>query len=159
MTSERWAGNTPDETGQTARQRWLAVLARASTDEIASILERHGGEPAHSVLKAPETGTVMLEGRAGGTGTRFNAGEATVTRCVVRLVAGPIGVAYALGTDRRKALLAALLDGLLQQAASPQSLCHEIGTLAAAQQAKREQASAKAAATKVEFFTLVRGGG
>ena len=34
----------------------------------------------------PETGLVMLRGRADGSGHPFNLGEATVTRCVASLV-------------------------------------------------------------------------
>lgn len=140
------------------RRHWIAVLARAKAPELEALLNRHGGEPAHVVLKAPETGTVMIEGRAGGTGRRFNAGEATVTRCVVRLATGTLGVAYALGSDRRKALLSALIDGKLQ-APEGAALMAEIEALAQSQQAARQEASRKAGATKVEFFTLVRGEG
>ncbi|HEV7258113.1 MAG TPA: phosphonate C-P lyase system protein PhnG [Bosea sp. (in: a-proteobacteria)] len=140
---------------KTNRQRWLAVLARASRDEVAAIA---GTElPRHDILKAPETGTVMVEGRAGGAGRRFNLGEATVTRCIVRLDDGAMGFAYALGRDARKARLAAILDAQLQ-AEAPGSVLHRaIEDLADRQRAARDLASRKAAATKVDFFTLVRG--
>ncbi len=56
----------------TPRQLWMAILARASRAEIAELA---GPDlPQHDVLKAPETGTVMVEGRAGGAGRRFNLG-------------------------------------------------------------------------------------
>jgi alpha-D-ribose 1-methylphosphonate 5-triphosphate synthase subunit PhnG len=132
----------------------MATLARASRDEVASLL---GALPEHEVLKAPETGTVMVEGRAGGAGRRFNLGEATVTRCVVRLPNGRMGFSYALGRDHRKARLAALLDARLQDAAAGSELARGIVTLAARQATARDLASRKAAATKVDFFTLVRG--
>ena len=142
----------------TARQAWMAVLARASTAELEAIVQHAGGLPKHDVLKPAETGTLMLEGRAGGGGRRFNAGEATITRCVVRLPTGILGYAYVLGTNRRKALLAALIDGLLQATETGASLERTaIAPLAAAQHRARETASRKAAATKVDFFTLVRG--
>lgn len=144
--------------GRTPRQTWMAVLARASAAELEAIIGRHGGMQAHVVLKPASTGTVMLEARAGGSGRRFNAGEATVTRCVIALESGEHGFAYALGTDRRKARLSAVLDGMLQRpGASNGPLLAEIETLAAAQRQAHERASRKAAATKVEFFTLVRG--
>ncbi len=139
---------------KTPRQQWMATLARASHDEIATLL---GALPAHEVLKAPETGTVMVEGRAGGAGRRFNLGEATVTRCVVRLPNGRMGFSYALGRDHRKARLAALLDARLQDEATDGELAQGVATLAARQAAARDLASRKAAATKVDFFTLVRG--
>lgn len=142
---------------RTPRQRWMAVLARATGEELAGVVERRGGVPRHQVLKPAEVGTVMIEARAGGTGARFNLGEASVTRCVVALEGGILGVSYALGSDRRKAHLAAIVDGLLQASDCDQSLAEEVSALGRCQQAAQELASRKAAATKVEFFTLVRG--
>lgn len=139
------------------RQHWMAVLARATQGEIDALLEQAGSLPAHELLKAPETGTVMVEGRAGGAGRRFNLGEATVTRCVVRLGSGAMGFSYALGRDGRKARLAAVTDALLQGEIETGPLRRGVRALADKQQAARELASRKAAATKVDFFTLVRG--
>lgn len=140
---------------KTPRQRWMAVLARASRAEIAEII---GAEvPRHDILKAAETGTVMVEGRAGGAGRRFNLGEATVTRCIVRLDDGAMGFSYALGRDARKARLAAILDARLQAEAPGGALHRAVHDLADRQSAARDLASRKAAATKVDFFTLVRG--
>ena len=137
------------------RQRWMAVLARASRAEIAELV---GPDvPGHDILKAPETGTVMVEGRAGGAGRRFNLGEATVTRCIIRLDDGAMGFSYALGRDGRKARLAAILDARLQAEAPGAALHRAVDALAERQSAARDLASRKAAATKVEFFTLVRG--
>lgn len=138
------------------RQVWMAVLARARREELEGVVERLGGLPRHTLLKPAETGTVMVEGRAGGTGRRFNLGEATMTRCVVRLESGRMGFSYALGTDRRKALVAAVLEALLQEPSST-ALAAEIAALADRQKAAKDLASRKAAATKVDFFTLVRG--
>lgn len=147
-TAEKTSAKTP-------RQRWMAILARASRTEIAALL---GAElPRHDILKAPETGTVMVEGRAGGAGRRFNLGEATVTRCIVRLDDGAMGFSYALGRDARKARLAAILDARLQGEAPDSALHRAIHDLADRQSAARDLASRKAAATKVDFFTLVRG--
>ena len=140
------------------RQHWMAVLARATQGEIDALLQQTGPLPTHELLKAPQTGTVMVEGRAGGAGRRFNLGEATVTRCVVRLEGGAMGFSYALGRDGRKARLAAVTDALLQGEAETGPLRRGVFALAQRQQAARELASRKAAATKVDFFTLVRGG-
>ncbi len=134
----------------------MAVLARARKTELDEIVARLGGLPDHVVLKPAETGTVMVEARAGGTGRRFNMGEATMTRCVVRLADGTMGFAYALGTDRPKALVSAVLDALLQSS-SDAGLHDDIAALARAQTEARQLALRKAAATKVDFFTLVRG--
>ena len=132
----------------------MATLARASRSEIETLL---GDPPDHDLLKAPETGTMMVEGRAGGAGRRFNLGEATVTRCVVRLSNGRMGFSYALGRDGRKARLAAILDARLQRNPQDEALRSGVASLAAKQAAARDLASRKAAATKVDFFTLVRG--
>jgi alpha-D-ribose 1-methylphosphonate 5-triphosphate synthase subunit PhnG len=132
----------------------MATLARASREDIASLV---GALPDHEVLKAPETGTVMVEGRAGGAGRRFNLGEATVTRCVVRLPNGRMGFSYALGRDPAKARLAALADARLQDEPEGGALHAAIARLAEGQADMRVRASRKAAATKVDFFTLVRG--
>jgi alpha-D-ribose 1-methylphosphonate 5-triphosphate synthase subunit PhnG len=138
----------------------MGTLARAPRGEIEAQIEAFGALPPYQTIKGPETGTVMVEGRAGGTGRRFNAGEATVTRAVVRLDDGTMGFAYALGTDKRKAELSAVLDALLQNPAlKPRLLSDVIAPLAALQDARRATASRKAAATKVDFFALVRGEG
>lgn len=140
--------------GPEERKRWMAVLARASRAEIEALA---GPDlPAHELMKAPETGTVMVEGRAGGAGRRFNLGEATMTRCIVRLSDGAMGFSYALGRDGRKARLAAILDARLQSE-NDSALRQGISRLAEAQAATRDLASRKAAATRVDFFTLVRG--
>lgn len=153
-----------EEVCRLERQRWMAVLARATRSEVEAILDRvkgsGGGLPAYGVLKPAETGTVMVEARAGGAGRRFNLGETTMTRCVVQLEdgRGTLGFAYALGTDRTKAVGAAIIDGLLQDPERGPGLRRaEIDPLAELQRARRELASRKAARTKVDFFTLVRG--
>lgn len=141
-----------------ARRQWLAILARASAAELAAIVGRLTDPPQYIRLKGPETGTVMIEGRAGGSGRRFNVGEATVTRAVIQLADGTLGVAYALGRDQRKAELAAVIDAILQDERQGAAMAtREVAPLAAAQAEAREIRSRKAAATKVDFFTVVRG--
>jgi len=141
------------------RQAWMSVLARASRAELeayAATLD----VPRHELVKGPETGIAMIEGRAGGTGRRFNLGEATLTRAVVRMPDGTLGFSYALGRDRRKAELAAVMDALLQDAAWTARIMQELVTpLAEMQAMARQTASRQAAATKVDFFTLQRGDG
>lgn len=162
MTASPASSNSaPDDRGargdRSPRQRWMAILARAKATELETIIDRHGGLPPHTVLKPAEIGTVMIEGRAGGTGVRFNAGETTVTRCIVRLQTGTLGYGMALGRDRRKVLHAAVLDALLQETPTDAGLARDVRDLGERQAAGRELAARKAARTKVEFFTLVRG--
>lgn len=134
----------------------MAVLAQATGAELEAIVAQ-ATLPKYALLKPAETGSVMIEGRAGGTGSRFNLGEATMTRCVVRIDGGTMGHAYALCRDKRKAVIAAVLDAMLQTEADGGALHAAVGQLSDRQQAARTLASRKAAATKVEFFTMVRG--
>ena len=138
----------------TERQLWMAVLARADADDIARRLEACGPVPDWQVLRGPESGLVMVRGRAGGGGAAFNLGEMTVTRCTVRTTGGRIGHAYVAGRDA-KARLAALVDALLQ-APDLTTRIHQgvISPLLQAQQHSRAAIARKAAATKVQFFTL-----
>jgi alpha-D-ribose 1-methylphosphonate 5-triphosphate synthase subunit PhnG len=138
-----------------ARQRWMAVLARASAPRLASLLESAPPLPPCTVLRGPESGLVMLRGRAGGGGGPFNLGEMSVTRCTVRNAAGFVGHAYVKGRDAQQARLAAELDAALQDPTLRDGIAESvIAPLAAEQSAARASLSAKAAATRVEFFTM-----
>ena len=101
---------------------------------------------------------VMLRGRIGGTGDAFNLGEASVTRCALRMGTGALGVGYTLGRDRRKAELIAIFDALLQDPVHHADIMRElVNPLAGQQAAQLDAVSRAAAASKVEFFTFVRG--
>ena len=111
--------------------------------------------PGHARLRGPEVGLVMVRGRAGGTGAAFNLGEATVARCTVRLEDGMVGHAYCLGRDLQQAELAAVLDAALQDPARHEALHRAVvAPLAATQVAARDETARRAAATRVEFFTM-----
>lgn len=132
----------------------MAVLARASGDEIAALLDPLPPLPAHERLRAPETGLVMVRGRAGGDGGAFNLGEMTVTRCAVR-IGDHVGHAYVAGRDKRQAELAAVLDAALQEPSRRDGLLAQvIAPLAERQAAARAAEARKAAATKVEFLAM-----
>jgi alpha-D-ribose 1-methylphosphonate 5-triphosphate synthase subunit PhnG len=140
-----------------ARRRWMSVLAQASPAALESRC-RDVAAPPHRMLRRPETGLVMVRGRAGGTGARFNVGEVTVTRCAVELEGGAVGVAYVRGRDQRHAELAALLDALLQDPERREGLEQAVvEPLAAAQAGRRRAAAQRVAPSRVEFFTMVRG--
>lgn len=143
--------STPDPIAN--RQHWMSVLARAPSEAIEAALNRLGPLPDWSRVRGPETGLVMVRGRAGGSGSPFNLGEMTVTRCTVRLGSGVAGHAYIAGRDERRAELAAVADALLQAmtGAARDSL---IGPLAESQREQRSTRAEKAAATRVEFFAM-----
>ena len=144
--------------GNEPRQRWLGVLARASRLELEAALTRLGPLPALEHVRPSEPGMFMLRGRIGGTGDSFNLGEATVTRCALRVGASVLGVGYARGRDQRKVELIAVFDALLQGNAQAAQIQREvIEPIAHRQAQEREAASRRAATSKVEFFTMVRG--
>jgi alpha-D-ribose 1-methylphosphonate 5-triphosphate synthase subunit PhnG len=137
------------------RRDWMAVLARARPAAIAGLLGTSGTLPEYQRLRGPESGLVMVRGRAGGGGAAFNLGEMTVTRCTVRTDGGFVGHAYVTGRDERQAELAALADALLQDPARRSRLLATlIEPLVAEQHAAREATAAKAAATRVQFFAM-----
>ncbi|MFL4469866.1 phosphonate C-P lyase system protein PhnG [Tateyamaria armeniaca] len=140
-----------------ARQARMGVLAKAPAGRVAELLDALGPRPAFSWLRKPEIGSTMVRGRAGGTGAPFNLGEMTITRCALTLDSGEVGHAYIQGRRKADAEAAALVDALMQtdQAASIRDaiLAPIADELASAKQVR----AAKAAATKVDFFTMVRG--
>lgn len=141
-----------------ARKSWLAVLARAGREELEAAIAALSPRPKWRVVKPAESGLAMVRGRAGGTGQQFNIGEMSVARAVVQVEGGAVGVGYVAGRDRRKAELVALLDALLQDGPFVEELRRElVEPLARRQTQARRRILAKAAATKVDFFTMVRG--
>jgi alpha-D-ribose 1-methylphosphonate 5-triphosphate synthase subunit PhnG len=141
-----------------ARQRWMSVLAKADFGDLDALWNNLPSKPVWTVIRPPEIGMVMARGRAGGTGGRFNLGEVTVTRCAVQLDYGAIGFGYVMGRNKRHAELAAAVDAMLQTPSRRDALERAlIAPLSLRQDDARQQRSRKAAATKVEFFTLVRG--
>ena len=140
------------------RRRAMAVLADTATADIEGRMSALT-IPSHEELRTPENGLVMLRGRVGGDGAPFNLGEATVTRAAVRLASGETGFAYVLGRDARKAKLIAICDAMLQSKNSGQILDSVVAPLEEALIARRRETDAETAATRVNFFTLVRGEG
>jgi alpha-D-ribose 1-methylphosphonate 5-triphosphate synthase subunit PhnG len=144
---------------QAQRQAAMAVLSHSSSAEIAGYLDRLA-LPAHESLREPENGLVMVRGRVGGDGAAFNLGEATVSRAAVRLASGEVGFGYALGRDRDKARMIALCDALVQSDAFSAAVeANVIAPLRAAMLGRRQQKAAETAATRVDFYTMVRGEG
>lgn len=141
-----------------ARKERMAVLARCSSSRLQELWSGLGLDPAHTPLRGPECGLVMLRGRIGGTGEPFNLGEATVTRASVKLADGAVGHAMALGRDAAKARLSAVIDALCHDVEKAALI--DVGLIASIRREldeadeKRRQ---ETAATRVDFFTMVRG--
>ena len=146
-----------DGSDRVMRQANMAVLARASGAELSGQWQAWSNPPAFKLVRGPETGLVMVRGRAGGGGAPFNLGEATVTRATVRLDSGEIGHAYALGRDGEKARIAAVLDALWQRPGDREEVETLIARLDQTAEAADQQRREETAATRVNFFTMVRG--
>lgn len=143
------------------RAQWMATLARAPLELLEPALAAHAQRTPHW-LRAPETGLMMVQGRAGGSGERFNLGEATVTRCALRLggVGSAVGVAYVMGRSHRHAQLAAVADALLQDPAQQPTLDAQLlAPVRRHLQQLRAHRQAGAQSSKVEFFTVAREAG
>lgn len=142
------------------RQRWLSILAKAPAERLEVLWSALGAVPAYTVLKRPEIGLVMLRGRISGSGDPFACGEMTVTRAAVRLAGGQVGIGYVAGRSLRQAEIVAALDALGQTAEWQQTIEDRIvAPLAVEAEARRRKRAAKAAATKVDFFTVARESG
>jgi len=141
-----------------SRRRAASLLARAPRRELEAAWNALAAQPAVKPVRGPETGLVMVRGRIGGGGAPFNLGEATVTRATIMLDSGTAGHAHALGTDREKARLAAIFDALSQEASNRDFVEQRLLTPVEARIAAEDKVKAEeAAATRVDFFTMVRG--
>ncbi|MEX0339813.1 MAG: phosphonate C-P lyase system protein PhnG [Arenibacterium sp.] len=139
------------------RKAWMSLLAKAPEGRVGALLDMAMDRPDHTWLRPPEIGSTMVRARAGGTGAPFNLGEVTVTRCALTLTTGEVGHAYIQGRRKPCAEAAALVDALMQTDAKETVRAAILDPLEAELAAAKAQRAAKAAATKVEFFTMVRG--
>ena len=139
------------------RKTMMATLADADLRELLDGLAAIGAVEMADMRPA-ETGLVMLRGRVGGDGAAFNLGEAPVTRAAVRLATGETGFSYILGRDKEKARAAALCDALWQSPRHRDAVDRHILAPVRERCARaRLRAREETAATRVDFFTLVRG--
>ena len=141
------------------RQGLLNLMAKAPAGRVAALLDVAMERPAFTWLRAPEVGSIMVRARAGATGGPFNLGEVTVTRCALTLATGEVGHAYIQGRSKTDAKAVALVDALMQTTAAQTLQAAVLDVLEAERTAERDARAAKAAATKVDFFTMVRGEG
>lgn len=136
----------------------LRTLSAASREALQQSLDSFPDRPAFEIVRKPETGLVMLQGRIGGSGAPFNLGEVTVTRSAVALQSGELGYGHVLGRDADKAVLVASFDALWQ---SPQYRKEvEARLFRPLREAEAEGdrlIRERTEATRVNFFTIVRG--
>ncbi|RPJ45341.1 MAG: phosphonate C-P lyase system protein PhnG [Betaproteobacteria bacterium] len=150
---------TVDKTAPGERQRWIKLLARAPQPMLEAGLATVPGQP-RTWLRRPETGLLMVQGRVGGTGNRFNVGEITVTRCALRLSGGTCGVAYVQGRSHSRAEMVALADALLQvDQFRPILEASLLARITAFLDSESAAMTRKAQSTRVDFFTVARESG
>ena len=140
-----------------SRKSWLSLLASAPEGRACDLLDELEIARSFDWLRAPEIGSVMVQGRAGGTGEAFHLGEVTVTRCSLKLASGEVGHGYVQGRRKDDAECAAMIDALMQTSYASRIQESVLDVLRDEQLTKRRERAAKAAATKVDFFTMVRG--
>ncbi|OJU88363.1 MAG: phosphonate C-P lyase system protein PhnG [Shinella sp. 65-6] len=156
MTSVGKSAETArDSAGE--RQRAMGLLAKASRAELQAAYDALADKPVVQPVRGPETGLVMVRGRMGGGGASFNLGEATVSRASIRLEDGTVGHGQSLGTDGAKARLAAIFDALFQQPARKAEVEALLAAIAARVAGEDAAKARQTAATRVDFFTMVRG--
>lgn len=142
------------------RRRRLRALCLGDKAMLGKGLDELGDLPELStikLLKGPEAGLVMVQGRVGGDGPPFNLGELLVTRCAVR-VGQNVGHGFSAGDDPEGATLAAMADALALDPSRTGAINSLALMLELDLEAKDAIEIAKTAATKVEFLTLARGG-
>ena len=134
------------------RRQWMSVLAQATPQEVDAAWRGHGLSPNFTWLRAPTFCLVMVRGRVNGTGTPFNLGEMTATRCALQLDPGGLGLGYVAGRHKRHATLAALFDALLQGGGRlADDLRRTVAGLDEQRSARHRADAAMAAASKVDF--------
>ncbi len=139
------------------RKNWIALLGSADPADLETALKNLAGIEYTGIVK-PESGMLMVQARADGTGSRFNLGEVTVSRCILEVSGKYQGVGWIMGSDLRHAKLAALFDGLLQDPRyRPVIEKGLLSILEEKQKARDNQLLKDASDTRVEFFTLKRG--
>lgn len=138
------------------RREWMSLLGRSEPAALCDAADALGPMPLPDWLRRPETGSVMVRGRAGGTGAPFNLGEVTATRCALRLE-GADGYAVVQGRDADHAARAAWIDALMQGPRAAEVRAAVLDPLAAAEADRRAARARKAEATRVDFETLARG--
>ena len=140
------------------RRRAMGAVAAADRAFLEEAWDGFAARPDWRWLRKPESGLVMVRGRTGGGGAPFNLGEVTMTRCVVRLETGEVGYGNVMGRDAERAELVARFDALAQNERYRRYVdTNLLAPVAARAQRDDEAVRQETAATRVNFFTMVRG--
>lgn len=144
------------------RQEWMSILARADFETLqikwSELTQSLDIKTNYQILRPAEIGMVMVRASVNGSGSPFNMGEATATRCSVQMNSGEMGSAYILGRNKPHAELAAVIDAVIQNGEFSEHILKKLlQPLAELEVLRQKQRQRKAATTKVDFFTLTRG--
>jgi alpha-D-ribose 1-methylphosphonate 5-triphosphate synthase subunit PhnG len=142
---------------QRERKRVMDLLALATLPELSLAWDEIAEKPAILSVRGPQTGLVMVRGKTGGSGQPFNLGEVAVSRATIMVQDGPAGHAHILGHQPEKARLAAVFDGLAQMPEYRSAVSHLLGRVSKRVSEDRRKQAEETAATRVDFFTMVRG--
>ncbi|CAK9885943.1 MAG: Alpha-D-ribose 1-methylphosphonate 5-triphosphate synthase subunit PhnG [Candidatus Erwinia impunctatus] len=135
----------------------MSALAH-SEPEVLNDYFTHFPLPDYQYLREPEIGLMQVQGRMGGTGERFFIGDCTITRAVICLENGLQGYSYIKGRDKNHAGRCAVIDALLQDPAHHDEIMLDLISRLETIRDSNITARQKAVnASKVDFFTLVRG--
>ena len=149
---------TDVEVGLGAVRNHVGCGSALGDDALNARLQALKLAPEYELIRPPECGLMQIQARMGGTGNRFFAGDTTLTRAVVRLKSGTLGYSYLLGRNKRHAEQCAVIDALLQEQTHFQNLMETlIRPLEAERDAEITARRAEVNASRVDFFTLVRG--
>ncbi|MDR2350926.1 MAG: phosphonate C-P lyase system protein PhnG [Deltaproteobacteria bacterium] len=138
------------------RRERMETLALSPPEALEEILEKFPKFSEPVILRAPETGLVMVRGRTGGDGDAFCLGEALVSRAAVS-IDGIVGFGMVLRSNSNHALNCAVLDALGRHPDSRERVREELARLSAKREEKIKMEEDRVKETRVEFFTMVRG--
>ena len=138
------------------RPEWISIFSKTSEDLLKNSLDHINFKENYDVLLGPEIGSIMIQGRAGGTGDKFNLGEATLTKCIVKFQE-KTGYSYHLGRNLIKSEYGAILDALMQIESYNSKLLMYVKEFQEEIQKEKTKIIAGSSESKVDFFTMVRG--
>lgn len=152
---------TPNPKSTEPRKEWISLLAAADPawlkDRLMACKETLDMDLHPHYMVPPETGMIIMQARQDGAGPRFNLGEVTVSRCILKL-GEVMGYAMVMGSDLHHAELAAFFDALLQMPEPGRELRKKlVPELRRQREERHDREAADTETSKVEFFTMKRG--
>lgn len=136
------------------RAEWMAALAQARPEVLATLATRVATELAVEITRPPARGLLLATVRESVDNGLFHPGEILATTCEAR-IGNCLGTGVVLGGDEERARGMAVLDAALQQSFTAravvlEALAAERGRKRAADRAETEMARS----TLVHFDTM-----